>query len=208
MTKIRKVFPQQQQQQQRYLFLFSPAQLCFLMITMWGVGSVFESKIVAFLNRQLWLLCFCPPLNRASLTIKKRHKKESIFAFKIYFWCCLKQRGEGGDCEALALGNLRFFLGGFAEAKCLSDALWASGIFPSLWYLKQIQKLWFKVVFPLKSTQKTLFSLSARESIKLYKREFLESVEALWSSRTCSMCARNGWSECYDLFSAARSFFH
>lgn len=28
----------------------------------WGVGSVYESKIVASLNRQLGLLCFCPPL--------------------------------------------------------------------------------------------------------------------------------------------------
>lgn len=95
-TKIRKVFLQQQQYVLLLLF-FAPAQLCFIIATMRGVGSVFESKIVASLNRQLWLLCFCPPLLQSITNDKKRYKKESIFAFKIYFWCCLKQFEEGRE---------------------------------------------------------------------------------------------------------------
>lgn len=102
-----------------YIFLiFSPPPLCFKIIKcedylLWGVGSVFESKIVASLNRQLWLLLFLSsPLKSVSNDKKKRHKKVFLL-FKIYFWC-LKQFEGGECCEALALGYLwRFFSGGW-----------------------------------------------------------------------------------------------
>lgn len=54
----------------------------------------------------------------------------------------------------------RFILGGFAEAKCFIRC--SLGIFSSLWYLKQRQKLWFKVIFPTKIPG-FLCGLSSRE---------------------------------------------
>lgn len=56
----------------------------------------------------------------------------------------------------------------------------ASRIFPSLWYLKQRRGLWFEAVSPQKKIHdfvSFLCVLSARESVKLYRREF--SGEAL-----------------------------
>lgn len=95
--------------------------------------------------------------------------------FKIYFWCCLKQFG-GRAAWALARVHLWILFfggegGGFriAEAKCfLSDALWASWIFPPLWYLNQGFCICFKVFFPLKSTRTPcqLCDLNTRESTK------------------------------------------
>lgn len=73
-----------------------------------GVGFCRKSKIVASLNRQLWLVYFCPPLQSISKALKKRHKK-NIFAFKIYFWCCLKQFGGqevGGRLWGFSTGLL------------------------------------------------------------------------------------------------------
>lgn len=157
-----------------------------------GVGFCRKSKIVASLNRQLWLVYFCPPLQSISKALKKRHKK-NIFAFKIYFWCCLKQFGGqevGGGLWGFSTGLLlEVYFGWDCRSQVVFFVLFffviRCCIFCSLWHLEQGQKR-FQVVSPQKDRRHCWLRVSGR-MFGSRGGEFLGGVEALWSPRFCFM---------------------